>query len=72
MSATACFIIAGGLECLFPLVAKAAVKDGISAKTLMKMLVGKPRLIELKQGLSPGPLGLTDYLDRLEQAARQQ
>ena len=32
--------------------------------------VGKPRLIELKQGLSPGPLGLTDYLDRLEQAAR--
>ena len=32
--------------------------------------VGKPRLIELKQGLSPGPLGLTDYLDRLEQAAK--
>ena len=34
--------------------------------------VGKPRLIELKQGLAQGPLGLTDYLDRLEQAARQQ
>jgi hypothetical protein len=33
--------------------------------------VGKPRLIELKQGLAPGPLGLTDYLDRLEQAAKQ-
>jgi hypothetical protein len=32
---------------------------------------GKPRLIELKQGLSPGPLGLTDYLDRLEEAAPQ-
>jgi hypothetical protein len=32
--------------------------------------VGKPRLIELKQGLAQGPLGLTDYLDRLEQAAR--
>jgi hypothetical protein len=34
--------------------------------------VGKPRLIELKQGLAQGPLGLTDYLDRLEQAARPQ
>jgi hypothetical protein len=34
--------------------------------------VGKLRLIELKQGLAQGPLGLTDYLDRLEQAARQQ
>jgi hypothetical protein len=34
--------------------------------------VGKPRLIELKQGLAQGSLGLTDYLDRLEQAARQQ
>jgi hypothetical protein len=34
--------------------------------------VGKPRLIELKQGLPPGSLGQTDYLDRLEQAARQQ
>ena len=34
--------------------------------------VPKPRLIELKQGLPPGPLGQTDYLDRLEQAARQQ
>jgi hypothetical protein len=33
--------------------------------------VGKPRLIELKQGLAQGPLGLTDYLDRLEQAAKQ-
>jgi hypothetical protein len=33
--------------------------------------VGKPRLIELKQGLSPGPPGLTEYLDRLEQAAKQ-
>ena len=32
--------------------------------------VPKPRLIELKQGLPPGPLGLTEYLDRLEQAAR--
>ena len=31
--------------------------------------VGKARLIELKKGLAPGPLGLTDYLDRLEQAA---
>ena len=34
--------------------------------------VGKQRLIELKKGLAPGPLGLTDYLDRLEQAAKQQ
>jgi hypothetical protein len=34
--------------------------------------VGKPRLIELKQGLAQGPLGLTDYPGRLEQAARQQ
>lgn len=34
--------------------------------------VGKQRLIELKKGLAPGPLGLTDYLDRLEQAATQQ
>jgi hypothetical protein len=33
--------------------------------------VPKPRLIELKQGLPPGPLGQTDYLDRLEQAAKQ-
>jgi hypothetical protein len=33
--------------------------------------VGKARLIELKKGLAPGPLGLTDYLDRLEQAAKQ-
>jgi hypothetical protein len=32
--------------------------------------VGKPRLIELKQGLAQGPLGVTDYLDRLEQAAK--
>jgi hypothetical protein len=32
--------------------------------------VGTPRLIELKQGLAQGSLGLTDYLDRLEQAAR--
>jgi hypothetical protein len=33
------FYYAGGLECLFPLIAKEAVKDGISAKTVMKMLV---------------------------------
>jgi hypothetical protein len=34
--------------------------------------VGKPGLIKLKQRLAQGPLGLTDYLDRLGQAARQQ
>ena len=27
------------LECLFPLIARAAVQDGVSAKTVMKMLV---------------------------------
>jgi hypothetical protein len=29
----------GGLECLFPLIARAAVEDGVSAKTVMKFLV---------------------------------
>lgn len=33
------FYYAGGLECLFPQIAKAAVQDGVSAKTVMKMLV---------------------------------
>ena len=28
--------------------------------------VGNPRLIQLKQGLPPGPLGPTGYLDRLK------
>jgi hypothetical protein len=29
----------GGLECLFPLIARAAVEDGVSAETVMKFLV---------------------------------
>jgi hypothetical protein len=30
----------GGLECLFPLIARAAVQDGVSAETVTKFLVG--------------------------------
>ena len=33
------FYYAGGLESLFHLIARAAIQDGVSAKTLMKMLV---------------------------------
>jgi hypothetical protein len=33
------FYYAGGLECLFPLIAQAAVEDGVSARTVMKFLV---------------------------------
>jgi hypothetical protein len=33
------FYYTAGLECLFPLIAKAAVADGVSARTVMKMLV---------------------------------
>jgi hypothetical protein len=34
------FYYAAGLECLFPQIAEAAVQDGVSARTVMKMLVG--------------------------------
>jgi hypothetical protein len=43
----------------------------VTHQDLWEERVGKARLIELKQGLAQGPLGLTDYLDRLEQAAKQ-
>jgi hypothetical protein len=33
------FYYTGGLDCLFALIAKAAVADGVSARTVMKMLV---------------------------------
>ena len=31
---------AGSLDCLFPAIAEAAIQDGISARTVMQMLVG--------------------------------
>ena len=33
------FYYTAALECLFPLIAEAAVEDGVSARTVMKMLV---------------------------------
>jgi hypothetical protein len=33
------FYYTAGLECLFPLIGEAAVQDGVSARTVMKMLV---------------------------------
>jgi hypothetical protein len=45
---------AGGLDSLFPAIAEAAIGDGISAKTVMKMLVSTAFEILRDPGAIPG------------------